>query len=607
MPNESPHATRSRTTSIRGILALSLALGAFIPFLPLAYFTWAAYVADVARVEREIEDTNRQIARLAANYLDELVLRVKEEARSTGARLPAPYGAVRWERITPGGSVQESQLAASRVGARAGYERFLAALPEAGEARFSGVEEWVTGTPPTVLAALRSPAGGSGSFLVAIVDPDTLHVDMTARSGELLDRHVYAVDGTGRLLFYSDAEISRQGADLTANPPVRLHLVGSSGPIRFSSIVSHKPRLGFVQRLGTIDWSVVVSADIGSRLVGLQERYRILGWTILFSLVAAMAVLLWTSRRLLQPLLEIRDALHAPTRQVGQRLEVSGSTRGVLEYRQLLQAFDDLSLRFAATERELVQAEKASLLGQLASGVAHEIGTPLNVMSGNAQYLLRKLGPEDPARSALQQIVRQAERITEMVQQLLDFARPTEARRVPFVLSDVVSQTLEMVSPVLRGVDVKVDVDPETPPVLGDPRLLEHALLNLVVNACQAMPGGGRLSIVVGVGTPDGPARGAPPRCVCLRVADTGCGIAPENLRRIFEPFYTTKAQGEGTGLGLAIVERIVRQLQGSIEVSSRPGSGTTFTIHMRPAAGGEPRAAAQADARERRPAARPA
>jgi hypothetical protein len=425
MPIESsPHAKRRRPTSIRRILARSLALGAFVPFLPLAFLTWTAYQGDVARVEREIEDTNRQIARLAANYLDELILRIKEEASASRVSLPARSSAVRWERVGPHGAVIASQLAPERVGKPPGYEQFLAALPETGEARFSGVERWIGGMPPTVIASRREPAGGGGTFLVGIVDPDALHSDMTARSGELLDRHVYTVDGTGRLLFYSDAEISRRGADLTSNPPVRFHLEGRSGPIRFSSVVSRKPRLGFVQHLASIDWSIVVSADIGSRLVGLRERYQILGWTIAFSLVAVMAILLWTSRRLLQPLLEVRDALHSPSRQVGERLEVSESTRDVLEYSQLLKEFDDLSLRFAATERELVQAEKASLLGQLASGVAHEIGTPLNVMSGNAQYLLRKLVPEDPARSALQQIVGQAERITEMVQQLLDFAGP---------------------------------------------------------------------------------------------------------------------------------------------------------------------------------------
>ncbi len=585
MPTESSaHRRRRPGTSIRGILALSLALVALIPFLPLAYLTWSAYAEDVARVEREIEDANRQIARLAANYLDELVMRVRHEADGPRA-LPAVSGAVRWERVGPDGIVTASQLAPGRVGKAPGYQRFLGTLAEAGEARFSRVERWIEGIAPTVIAARRKMTQtGTPFFLVGIVDPEALHSEITAWSGELLDRHVYVVDGAGRLLFYSRFDVSRRGQDLTSNPPIRLHLEGGKGLIRFSSVVSGKPRLGFVQRLATVDWSVVVSADIGSRLVGLRERYQVLGWTIVFSAIAVMVILLGTSRRLARPLLEIRDALRASSRVVGEPLEVSASARKVAEYSELLREFDSLSQRFAATERELVQAEKASLLGQLASGIAHEIGTPLNVMSGNAQYLLRKLNPDDPARSALQQIVRQAARIAEMLQQLLDFARPTEARRVPFELGGVVNQALEIVSSVLRRMDVEVDIDPATPPVMGDPRLLEHALLNLIVNACQAMPDGGRLSLVVGVGML--PDKGPDSRegWVCCRVSDTGCGIAPENLARVFEPFYTTKPQGVGTGLGLAIVERIVRQLQGDILVESRPGAGTTFTLRLRPA-----------------------
>jgi signal transduction histidine kinase len=153
---------------------------------------------------------------------------------------------------------------------------------------------------------------------------------------------------------------------------------------------------------------------------------------------------------------------------------------------------------------------------------------------------------------------------------------------------------MEMISSVLRGVEVEVAIDPETPAVIGDPRQLEHALLNLVVNACQAMPEGGRLSVVIGVETPLAPLRGGDAASVCCSISDIGCGIAPEDLGRIFEPFYTTKPPGEGTGLGLAIVERIVRQLQGAIEVSSRPGAGTTFTLRLRPAGADELPAGAQ-------------
>ena len=584
-PESGARRARRPRTSILRILALSLALGTLVPFLPLAYFTWSAYEEDVARVEHEIEESNRQIARLAANRLDELVLRTRREALATAeGSLPAPSSAVRWERVGADGKVTATQLAPNRVGAAPEYQQFLETLEVAREASFSRVGRWIEGMPPTVVAARRlALSAGVPSFLAGVVDPDALHAEMTAWSSALVDRHVYAVDGAGQLIFYSDAEVSRRGLDLTSNPPVQLALQGGEGPIRFSSIASGKPRIGFVRRLANADWSVVVSADIGSRLVNLRQRYRVLGWTILFSIAAVIAILLWTSHRLAHPLLEIRAALGTSSRPAGEPLRVTASVSDVAEYADMLHEFDNLSLRFAAAERELVRVEKASLLGQLASGIAHEMGTPLNVISGNAQYLLRKLATADSARPVLQQVVKQSERITEMVHQLLDFARPTEVRRVALDVRSVVEQTLEMVSSVLRGVEVEVALDPETPAVIGDPRLLEHALLNLVVNARQAMPDGGRLSITAGAATRRDERSGDEQRWVRCRVADTGCGIAPEHLGRIFEPFYTTKLQG-GTGLGLAIVERIVRQLEGDIEVESRPGVGTTFTLWLRPA-----------------------
>jgi signal transduction histidine kinase len=583
-PEGGARRARRPRTSIPRILALSLALGTLVPFLPLACLTWSAYERDVERVEREIEESNRQIARLVANHLDEIVLRTRREAlAAAGGSLPPPSSAVRWERVGANGEVAATQLAPGRVGAAPGYEAFLGALGADREVRFSRVGRWIEGMPPTVVAAQRLPIEAGAAFLAGVFDPDALHAEMTAWSSALVDRHVYAVDGGGRLIFYSDPQVSRQGLDLTSNPPVRLALEGGEGPIRFSSVASGKPRTGFVRRLANADWSVVVSADLGSQLVNLRQRYRVLGWTILFSVVAVVAILLWTSRRLARPLLEIRAALRSSSRPASEPLEVSASASDVAEYADMVEEFDNLSLRFAAAERELVRVEKASLLGQLASGIAHEMGTPLNVISGNAQYLLRKLATGDPARPVLQQVVKQSERITEMVHQLLDFARPTEVRRVALDVPSVVEQTLEMVSSVLRGVEVEVAIDPGTPAVTGDPRLLEHALLNLVVNARQAMPRGGRLSIAACAAARPDARPGLEDRWVRCRITDTGCGIAPEHLGRIFEPFYTTKLQG-GTGLGLAIVERIVRQLEGDIEVESRPGEGTTFTLWLRPA-----------------------
>ena len=141
---------------------------------------------------------------------------------------------------------------------------------------------------------------------------------------------------------------------------------------------------------------------------------------------------------------------------------------------------------------------------------------------------------------------------------------------------------LELVPDMGRAVHVEVVAARGVVPAMADPKLLEHVLLNLVVNAWQAMPGGGDLTLRI--------AADEQPEWVRLEVADTGCGIPEEHLERVFEPFFTTKAQGQGTGLGLAIVDRIVRQHGGRVGLASTPGVGTTVTIWLRAASavGGE-------------------
>jgi signal transduction histidine kinase len=212
------------------------------------------------------------------------------------------------------------------------------------------------------------------------------------------------------------------------------------------------------------------------------------------------------------------------------------------------------------------------------------MGTPLNIITGNAQYLLRKTSTAGAARHSLEQVVSQAQRIASMIRRLLDLSRPAPVEPVPLDLGALVRQTLEML-PARRDITVTTSIDDSAPLILADPKQLEHALLNLVVNAQQAMPDGGTLSITVG--SEPQPGR---PATVTLQVRDSGSGIAAEDLRRVFEPFFTTKAPDEGTGLGLAIVERIVRQHGGTIEVSSEPERGAAFTIRLRaqpPPAGG--------------------
>jgi signal transduction histidine kinase len=362
-----------------------------------------------------------------------------------------------------------------------------------------------------------------------------------------------------------------------------MHLRREQGPLRFRSVVSGKERLGHVLRLPGTGWGVVASADMGSRFISLRNRYRILSWLIAFAMLTALGILVLTSRRLVRPVLQIREALRRDDRPEHAPLGVPESGRRIAEYDELIEALDSLAERIATTEQQLIQAERASLLGQMASGIAHEVGTPLNVITGNAQYLMRKLPEDNATYATLQMIVKQADRIAEMVRRLLGFSHPMKAELMPVDLHELVVQTLDMIGGFTSRLQIQIDHDPDTPRVLGDPKLLEHVLLNLMMNACQAMPDGGRLSMVIGIGSEVGGDMGHDDSWVCFRIADTGVGIAPQHVPRIFEPFFTTKAQGQGTGLGLAIVERIVKQHVGQIDVSSRLGAGTVFTIRLRP------------------------
>ena len=567
-----------RRRTLTALLTRVVVLVTLIPFLPVAYLGWTGYRSEIADLEREIQTANTHIARLAVNYLDLLLrqLRLVSEAfpggsPPSGDELPAPVRGVRWELVAPDGAVTGSQVSGTRVGSACGYEELLARVV-GGDSLLSGVGRWIEDFPPTVLFVRA--LGDSGRHLVGVVDPEALHGDMHAWSAGGVDRHVYAMDGRGSLIFYSDLTISQRGEDLSSNPPVRLLVEGGEGEIRYRSVVSRRPRLGTVHRLREADWGVIVSGDVGSAILGLRSRYFALAASLAFALAAALAILMWTSRRLVAPVLDIDRALRSTNRAAHEPLAVRHATRQIAEYDDLVRAFDDLTAEVVAVEKELVQAEKTSLLGQLASGLAHEMGTPLNVITGNAQYLLRKTGAEDPARPALEQVIAQAKRIAAMIRRLLDLSRPGEARLVPIDVATLVRQAVEVVPGMNRRVEVRTEIDPEIPQVLADPKLLEHALLNLVVNACQAMPDGGTLDLEAGVAAAeDGP------RELHLRVTDSGGGIPSADLGRVFEPFFTTKPPSEGTGLGLAIAERIVRQHGGRLAVASIPGEGATFTI----------------------------
>ena len=222
-------------------------------------------------------------------------------------------------------------------------------------------------------------------------------------------------------------------------------------------------------------------------------------------------------------------------------------------------------------------------MGRLAAGVAHELGTPLNVIDGRARQIERRELPRERQVETARIISRQVARMATIIRGLLDFCRLNDARRAPLDLCALVRETVELLERHAgrAGVTWRVDVREEPVRVEGNATQLEQVLTNLIVNGVQAMPEGGRLGVRVGLGQARCPANGAEATWAVVSVSDSGTGIREEDRPRLFEPFFTTKAVGQGTGLGLSVVHGIVTEHGGWIEVESAPGKGSTFTVHL--------------------------
>ena len=232
---------------------------------------------------------------------------------------------------------------------------------------------------------------------------------------------------------------------------------------------------------------------------------------------------------------------------------------------------DELKMR----QEQLLQSRKMAAVGTLTSGIAHELNNPLNNISLTAEALLDDYDEMDDGRrqKLLTDIFTQVQRASGTVRNLLDFTRKDQLVLASVSIADVVASTLQLVGNELSlsKVETRIDVPADLPPVRGNPRTLQQVFLNLFLNAIQAMPNGGELTVEAD--RQDGTIR--------VLVRDTGIGIPREDLDKIFEPFFTTKDAGEGTGLGLSVSYSIVEKHGGRIEVTSQPGQGTTFFVFL--------------------------
>ena len=233
---------------------------------------------------------------------------------------------------------------------------------------------------------------------------------------------------------------------------------------------------------------------------------------------------------------------------------------------------DDITQR-VRLEEQMVQTEKLTSLGLLAAGVAHEVNTPLAVISNYIQMLAKQIPADDPRQKTIERIVKQTFRASEIVNNLLNFSRTGAAEFVEVNLNSVLEETLTLVQHPFKTAQVNVikNYTEQLPPVLGSITRLQQVFLNLFMNARDAMPSGGMLEV----------RTGAHNGSVAVEVTDTGSGIPAENLHRIFDPFFTTKATGRGTGLGLSVSYGIIKEHAGKVDVRSTPGKGTSFRLEF--------------------------
>jgi signal transduction histidine kinase len=379
--------------------------------------------------------------------------------------------------------------------------------------------------------------------------------------GVALDRH-REVRETGQ-----PAVVEHQSGDL------RLHTV--LVPVRSSS--------------GTEDGVLEIAYVAGrleAALLGENHKIALRGSV----LVALLGFVIWAAlqRLIFRPVADLMQGIErvaageartpVPVRsrdELGRvAMAFNRMTERLEEARQRVETETDRSLELM---RRLRQTESLAVAGKLCSSIAHEVGTPLNIIAGRAELMLRALPKESPLREDLDVVIAQIDRISKMIRAALDPFRQREPERAA-VAAGAVTEALR---PLLqhfartRGVNLAVRIPRDLPEVYVDPGHLQQVLINLLTNAIEATPAGGRVDVIGAHRVDDGRPG------VAIEIRDTGSGIPPEVLPKIFDPFFSTKPVRDGAGLGLAICRDLVRSNGSEIQVASMPGEGTVFTIWL--------------------------
>ena len=349
------------------------------------------------------------------------------------------------------------------------------------------------------------------------------------------DGDLYVVDRKGQLVFHRTRFGPEQVNDYSRVPVVERLLRGEEGLVELENPVEGEVRLSAYRLLPSLGWGVVVH----------REKSLVLQRTRTLILVSGAAGIFLAAALVFLGGVAVRNQ---------RRTE------------RVLVALEEKTRDLETAQEELVRKERLAILGQLAGGVSHELRNPLGVMKNSVYYLKMVLPEDERVRKHLGIMEREVTTATRIVSDLLDFARAKPPSQVPTDLSELVREVLDR-TPLAENVEVVARLAPDLPPVAVDALQVQQVLGNLITNGAQAMPEGGTLTIETA--RAEGGAR--------VAVSDTGVGIAPENLEKIFQPLFTTKAKG--IGLGLAVAQGLAEANGGTISVESAVGRGSRFLV----------------------------
>ena len=387
----------------------------------------------------------------------------------------------------------------------------------------------------------------------------------------------FLIDSEGRTIFHPELERAKNFERVTGLPIVRQALAQLGNPIGeniSSEGFRNENKRGLVGAYAwaeSLNWGVIMQQSKGEAYSSITRmKVNAIFWIVL-SIVGSVLIAFYLAKSLSRPILE----LIAGAERLGEgdfSYEVKVNTRD--EISTLANTFNFMVKKLKEFQEQLILREKLAAIGQMASVVGHEIRNPLGVISNAIYYIKTKLEmssgrqPDPKIQKHIGIVEKEIVASNKIVNDLLGFSRTRPPMAQPLDLNKIVEDSLS-VTTIPELVKVEIDLSLEIPPALVNPDEIRQVFVNLINNAWQAMPEGGTLKIRTYIEE----------EMAQVEVTDTGCGISPENMKKLFTPFFSTKTKG--TGLGLAAVQRIVERHKGKIKVRSQVGQGTTFIISL--------------------------